>query len=137
MISDQTWSRTLNQNCQKGLKLFCFIRMCFHSQKLVENWKYEKMTRGQKHKSILGQRMSENSYFLSPKCQRKSCVNQNMKTRLRRYSLDALDFMSSEKVSKFLHVKKFINGLKSRSNRSIEIWIQILLFGPPIFHLKC
>lgn len=52
-----------------------------------------------------------------------------MKTRLRRYSLDALDFMSSEKVSKFLHVKKFINGLKSRSNRSIEIWIQNL-FSP-------
>ena len=82
------------------------------------------MPRGQKNRSTLGQRMSENSYFLSPKCQRKSGVNENMKTRLRRYSLDALDFMSSEKVSKFLHVKKFINGLKSRSNRSIEIWIQ-------------
>ena len=87
------------------------------------------MPRGQKNRSTLGQRMSENSYFLSPKCQRKSGVNENMKTRLRRYSLDALDFMSSEKVSKFLHVKKFINGLKSRSNRSIEIWIQNL-FSP-------
>ena len=84
------------------------------------------MPRGQKNRSTLGQRMSENSYFLSPKCQRKSGANENMKTRLRRYSLDALDFMSSEKVSKFLHVKKFINGLKSRSNRSIEIWIQNL-----------
>ena len=84
------------------------------------------MPRRQKNRSTLGQRMSENSYFLSPTCQRKSGVNENMKTRLRRYSLDALDFMSSEKVSKFLHVKKFINGLKSRSNRSIEIWIQNL-----------
>ena len=95
----------------------------------LKSTKFVKMPRGQKNRSTLGQRMSENSYFLSPKCQRKSGANENMKTRLRRYSLDALDFMSSEKVSKFLHVKKFINGLKSRSNRSIEIWIQNL-FSP-------